>query len=731
VDLGILNLTGFQAPDPSAHYFGQKRLGIGLRDLYGRLIEPEGTSTARIRSGGDAGGGMRRQAPPPTEELVAFFTGPVTLGPDGVAEVAFDLPAFNGTVRLMAIAWSDSGVGQAQADVQVADPVVVTASLPRFLAPGDESRLLLEFAHAAGPAGEMALALASEGPLRLGEEAVPATLRLEEGARVRLSVPLTAGRQVGPARVVLRLTTPGGQVLEQALSVDLRDNGPEIARTERIALAPGATLRLEETVFDGLSLAGARATLSLGALSRLDAPGLLAALDSYPFGCTEQIASQALALVHFEDVARALEMERAEDLGARIAGAIQSVLLNQAAGGGFGLWYPDGGDFWLDAYVTDFLSRALARGHEVPPRAFASALDNLQSRLSYASDFEQGGEDIAYALYVLAREGAARMGDLRYYADARAEAFATPLARAQLGAALALYGDQPRADRMFRLAEAMTSRAPERDAARVWRSDYGTATRDAAGLLALATEAGSDAIDISALTERVGAALRPGRSASTQELAWSLLAAHALGAEPLPGGLSLDGEAVAGAGVRALRPGPDMPRALRNDGARPVEVTLTTFGQPLVPEPAASDGYRIARAHYTLEGEQIDPASVTAGARMVTVLTITPERGGEGRLMVSDPLPAGFEIDNPAFLRSGDIRALDWLELNATPRHAEFRDDRFLAAVDWRQDEAFRLGYVVRAITPGDYLHPAATVEDMYRPHRRGWTATGRVLVAE
>lgn len=730
VDLGILNLTGFRAPDPSAHYFGQKRLGMGLRDLYGRLIEPEGSATARIRSGGDASAGMRMQAPPPTEELVAFFSGPITLGPDGAAEISFDLPAFNGTVRLMAVAWSARGVGQAQSDVQVADPVVVTASLPRFLAPGDESRLLLEFAHASGPAGEMALSILPEGPVVLAG-AVPARLDLADGGRANLSLPIAAGIGEGTARLVVRLTTPDGRLLDKPLMLDLRDNGPEIARSDRLTLAPGANLRLGEAVFDGLSLSGARATLALGALSRLDAPGLLAALDTYPFACTEQIASQLLALIHFETLATALEMEGAADNGRRIAGAIEAILLNQSSAGGFGLWFPDSGDFWLDAYVTDVLSRARAWGHPVPARAMAAALDNLQSWLSYAPDFEEGGQDVAYALYVLAREGAARMGDLRYYADARAEAFATPLARAQLGAALALYGDQPRADRMFRLAETMASRPQARDGAGLWRADYGTSTRDAAGLLALAAEAGSTAIDLPALTERVGAALRPGRTASTQEMAWSLLAAHALGSEPLPGGLVLDGAPMGGAGMQVIRPGPDMARLLQNDGARPVEVTLTSFGRPLVPEPAGGDGYRIERAYFTLEGGAADPSRVAAGTRLVTVLTVTPLRGGEGRLMVSDPLPAGFEIDNPALLRSGDVRALDWLDLEASPTHAEFRDDRFLAAVDWRRDAPFRLAYVVRAITPGSYLHPAATVEDMYRPQRRGWTATGRVRVTE
>ena len=44
-------------------------------------------------------------------------------------------------------------------------------------------------------------------------------------------------------------------------------------------------------------------------------------------------------------------------------------------------------------------------------------------------------------------------------------------------------------------------------------------------------------------------------------------------------------------------------------------------------------------------------------------------------------------------------------------------------------EKPFRLAYIVRAVTPGTYHHPAATVEDMYRPEYRANTATGRITV--
>ena len=75
VDQGILNLTAFTPPDPKAHYFGQRKLGVGIRDIYGRLIDGLNGAQGIVRSGGDAGAQARLQAPPPTEQLVAFFTG--------------------------------------------------------------------------------------------------------------------------------------------------------------------------------------------------------------------------------------------------------------------------------------------------------------------------------------------------------------------------------------------------------------------------------------------------------------------------------------------------------------------------------------------------------------------------------------------------------------------------------------------------------------------------------
>lgn len=724
VDVGILNLTGFKSPDPEGHYFGQRKLGMAMRDVYGRLIDGMNGTMGEVRSGGDALVEKSFESPPPTEELVAYFSGPVKVGEDGYARTSFDLPSFNGTVRLMAVTWSKTGVGQAEADVLVRDPVVVTASLPRFMSLGDESRLLLEIVHATGPSGQMGLDLSASG-VKLGGN-TSSQIEVGDLGKAVLSVPVSAD-QVGTHKIRVSLTTPDQQVLVKELTLGVIVTDPEISRQSRFSLAPGETFTFDKAVFAGLHDGTGSATMSSGPLARFDTPGLLRALDRYPYGCTEQVTSAAMPLVYFQEVADAMGLTVSKTAKERVDQAITRVLSRQARNGAFGLWGPRSGDMWLDAYVTDFLSRARAKGFDVPDLAYRTAMDNLRNQVNYYPDFDEGGTDLAYALFVLAREGAAAVGDLRYYADTKATAFRTPLARAQLGAALAAYGDSVRADAMFKHAERALNSWQSRPT--LWRADYGTLHRDAAGVLALSAEAGSQAVNRDAIANRI--ALQPSRYYSTQESIWTLLATRAL-IEEQAGNLSVDGQPVEGPLVRMLESqADDGAVSITNDGNKEIPMVLTTFGVPSEPEPASADGWRISRKYYTMEGMETDPASVKAGTRLVTLLEITPLGRREARLMVNDPLPAGFEIDNPNLMRAGDIRALDWLKLNANVQHSEFRAERFLTAVDHYGDEPFRLAYIVRAISPGTYHHPAASVEDMYRPQYRARTEQGRVIVTE
>jgi uncharacterized protein YfaS (alpha-2-macroglobulin family) len=156
VDVGIETSPATRRPIRKAGISASVCSGE-IRDLYGRIIDGSLGADGKIRTGGD--GGLSAQGNPPKEKLVAFFEGPVKLDADGKATVNFDIPQFNGTVRVMAVAWSKEAIGHGQKDVIVRDPVVITASYPRFMAPGDAAVMRLEIANTDAPDGDYTLAI--------------------------------------------------------------------------------------------------------------------------------------------------------------------------------------------------------------------------------------------------------------------------------------------------------------------------------------------------------------------------------------------------------------------------------------------------------------------------------------------------------------------------------------------------------------------------------------------
>ncbi len=728
VDVGILNLTRYETPDPETYYFGQRRLGIAIRDLYNQLIDRMQGVRGVVRSGGDAGL-AQFQGTPPTEKLVAFHSGIVEVGPDGTAHVSVPIPDFNGTVRLMALAWTKEGVGHAEKDVLVRDPVVVTAALPNFLAPGDFSRIKLDLT-AVATEGSVSVNVTSDSPAVLIHPILNGgTVELANGERKEVIAEIAA-KKVGDAVITVATTLPDGTTLEKALNLPVRLNEPPVATTDFVELQPGGELSVTSDRLAGLVPGTSSVLVGASGAGRLNVPAILRALDRYPYGCTEQITSRAMPLVYLNDVALQAGLASDPDVRDRVQKAVAGVLANQSASGSFGLWAPGSEDLWLDSYVTDFLTRARQKGFDVPAEAFDLALDNLKNRLAYAGDFTSGGEDIAYALYVLAANGRAAIGDLRYYAETKLDAFATPLAKAQIGAALALYGDKPRSDAVFRAALGALSTPTDRTQG--WRSDYGSDLRDSAATLTLASETRSG-IDLVSLSGRVETERLASSYTSTQEDAWSLMAAHALMESLSEPKLVVDGEPLKGPLFRSLddQSLAIAPLTIANKGERPVEVGVTVRGVPATPEPAGGNYYDLKREYYTLDGEPVDLATVEQGARIVAVLNVTTTESQGARLVLDDPLPAGFEIDNPHILASGDVAALDWLSLVDNPAHVEFRSDRFVAAWDLSAGGAteFQFAYIVRATSPGTFLHPAALIEDMYRPERRARTDTGSVEV--
>ncbi len=459
-----------------------------------------------------------------------------------------------------------------------------------------------------------------------------------------------------------------------------------------------------------------------------DVGGILRALDRYPFGCLEQTVSRALPLLSVRDVELALGSDRKPDDGleSRVQQAISRTLDKQRFDGSFGLWSAqDETDGWLSAYATEFLIRAKQKGQAIPDKPMADALSWLRQRAIASASDPSDLAVRAYALHTLALGGVGLPGPARYLHDTALNKLPSPLAKAQLGAALARMGDTERAASAFDSAVGHLAREE-------WRIDYGSTVRDAAAIIVLASEVGMIGNRLPTLLDRLPVTATAANRTNTQEKAWSVLAAEALlrgapaGVESTLGGVKRDGARVDLTPTLAqLTAG--LP--VTNAGKAAVWQAVSVSGVPLVPTPAAREGLRIKRNFFNRKGEPLNLDAIKQNDVFVIVLEGEVNTNLYHQAAVTQPLPAGWEIEN-AKLGAGSESELSWLGELTPTLTKEARDDRFVAALDlWEQTRSFKLAFIVRAITPGVYELPGAAVEDMYKPRFFARQGVGRITV--
>jgi uncharacterized protein YfaS (alpha-2-macroglobulin family) len=696
VDEGILRLTRFASPDPVQHFLARRRLGLDIRDDYGRLIAPAEGEAALLRQGGDGLDANALENIP--QRLVSLFSGAVSVNPDGTATVPLDLPDFAGELRLMAVAWDGARIGAASRPMTVREQAVAEALLPRFLAPGDEARLPLLLHNVELPAGNFTATLTATGAIEL---AGPARIELPIAAGAR-ALPATAlrGIMAGEGRLRLAVTGPGGFATEREATISVRSSRAAVTEIAVRSVAPGevAPVALPADRF----IAGTwRASATWGAPVRYDPQALLRSLRSFPLDCLEQASSRVLAL----SFAPANPDTAQEDV-ALLGRAIASVLDRQRYDGRFGFWTAETSVHpWASLYATEALLRARTAGAPVPEAALAAALKAAEDDLEGAGTEPEALAAMAYRVHVLALAGRNRLGAARRLAE-QVEALPTPLAKAHLAAAFARAGDRARAEAIF--AQALAN--PARNA---WYGDYGSAARDALATALLLRESGVAQDRLPALLGRLpGADFTPANT-NTQEQAWAVAAAFVLGRDGRPLRLTL--------GDRDLpvQPVITVPLAaagsLRNRGDAAVVQAVSITGVPTSALPAAAQGMRVARRFLDLAGQPVNLDTLRAGTSFVMLVEARATTNERHQAMVSQGLPAGWEIAGR--YGPGEVPGMPWLGTLTAPESQPARDDRFAAAVELTTEQPLaRLAVRVRAVTAGRFELPGLEAQDMYRP---------------
>ncbi|MGL6424803.1 alpha-2-macroglobulin family protein [Aeromonas hydrophila] len=733
VDRGVLNISDYQPLDPFEIFFGRKRFAQDLFDNYGQVIPPQDGKLARLNYGGDRAPLKKGGALESRVEIAALWSGEVSFDESGKVVIPLDLPNFNGELALMALAWNEQQVGEAERAVKVVAPLVAEIGWPRFGARGDETRALVQLRNMSGEDQTLSLVWTLNGGLKANGE-LPRTLSLKNGEEQWLTLPLTVTGASGVAS--LQLAARGKDfAISRDWTLPLRSPWPAETRQRYQMLAPGQQMSFASAELAGLDRANLQGLLSLSGTPPWDPAAQWQALADYPYACLEQTLSRAWPYLLTTADERTAWSKPAEGKKAASEADVQRALLQrlqrlQLPSGGFGLW--DGRsdeEQWLTAYAADYLLARKEAGDAVPEAMLNQALNRLQSYLTdsqYGERWSSAPEHSrlayqAYSAYVLARVGKAPLATLRLIWEQQADHARSGLPLLHLSLALSAMGDEQNA------AKAL-SRALGTERGDDYLGDYGSALRDQALELSLLRQHKLALDRWPALSAKVADTLAHRQWLSTQErlallrlarfdpaVDWQAKVTSSLGSGSLSGSAPLQlgaPEALAAS-------------AVTNEGKGSLYVQRTLVGYPEQAPARISKGMSVTRSWFNSDGQPFDPAKVKVGDLVVVRLNVSSESAVPDALLV-EMVPAGFELENPALGNSIKLEELSiegkpaWQsEWNDYLKHQEFRDDRYTAALDLSEGSNQQLVYLMRAVTPGRYQVPPTQVEDMYRPELR------------
>nr|WP_232033876.1 alpha-2-macroglobulin [Achromobacter insolitus] len=769
VDVGILNINQYRTPDPLDYFFGKHRYAPELLDMYGKLIEKMDGTKGKLKWGGDAAMRGDSKSLPKKVKLVDLFSGPVTLNAQGEADIPLDLPDFNGTLRLMAVAFTPDNYGSTDTEMVVAAPIVAELNTPRFITPGDQAAIALDVTNLSGAEQKVTVKLEALDPLGIVDGVKTVTLKDKQRTTLRFTATTTGSYGLG----LMRLTVDGqggGKpvriVRESVLQVQ-----PAYAaerQVRRLRLNPGETNAPQASWVASYYPDSTTVSMTVSNRPPINVNRLVEGLLNYPYGCTEQTISATLPWVMLDEAAAkqfGLKPRTQAEREAKVAGAIGRLAGMRNAVGSYNLWSSSSSrDVWLTAYAVGFMQDARDNGFEVPEASLDRSRQWLLEQVQQSSgafgtwsanlkrNVESGRYDsndanilredhrrfagLATAALALARDKKAPLSTVRQLYDNYQERARSPLPLVQLAAAFKLMGDEGRMKSALDQAMAREYGLNTRRNSGYydeWLGDYGSSVRDYALAYAIANKYELHHERLDNLLTQLASRLGNRSYLSTQEQMSLLLAARAMGgdkATPWSATLTVNGSTKALAGgtsdqTVSLSAADLAGVQLLNTGSQSLFVEYDIQGSPTTAPAPRNDVIQLKRGWYRPDGRPWDGGSLQTGDMLVVWVQASANQNIPDGLLV-DRVPAGFEVENLNLSQSPEMQ--EWTiggrrvaEAMSDPniKHREFRDDRYVAAVSLGRGKV-DVFYLVRVVTPGRYAVPSTVAEDMYRPEIRG-----------
>jgi len=720
VDEGLLDLTRFRTPDPWNTFYAREALGVKTWDVYDDVLGAYGGRLEQVFSiGGDEDIQLHMQPQANRFKPVVRFSGPHTLDRRKTASHVIDMPPYIGSVRVMVVAGDDGAYGHAEKTVAVKKPLMVLATLPRVLSPGEKVSLPVTIFAMDEKARDVRVEVTANELFGFPEGRTRQLVFAEAGEQV-ISFPVEVVDATGTGRVKVEVT--GGQ--ERAayeIEIAVRNPNPRIFSVTEGMLEAGQAW---SATYAPVGVAGTNtAVLELSTLPPMDFGRRLKYLIGYPHGCLEQVASSAFPQLYLGQVMEMDDNMRSHT-DSNIREAIRLIASYQRPDGGLRYW-PGGSDVsdWGTSYAGHFMVEAALKGFALPVR-FREGWISYQAQRAGSWVAEQpqsrfgtdGQGDLlqAYRLYTLALANAPELGAMNRL---REHGALSQQARWRLAAAYALAG-QPEA--AHRLIDGMPWQVESYPA---FNASYGSAERDMAMIVEalLAMDRRAEAIPI---IIKLSEALTAQRWMSTQTTAYCLMAVSKFAGSGTDGGAIRatyrinEGREMAAATARPLYQADVSTMADRegsisvtNNGSGVLFARLIADGIPaLEAVGAAENQLRVAVNYLDMSGNTLDVGRLEQGTDfMAEVVVNNPGRlGNYSDMVLTQLFPSGWEIRN---VRMDEVVSL---RQGSVPTYQDIRDDRVHTHFDIRSGETKKFIVMLHAAYLGRTYLPGTFCEAMY-----------------
>lgn len=739
VDEGICQVKNYRTPDPYGYFYAKKALETETFDFFRDLIpEPQKKSST---GGSDFEEKRAMQVNPLSVKRfkpVALWSGIVKTNSDGKAEVTFDIPDFSGELRMMALAYKDERYGSAQKSMKVADPVVLSPALPRFLAPGDVITMPVTAFNTTDKPVSLKLEVVTEGGISPAQQT--ASLDIEANQEKFAPFTLKASDQIGKAVVKVR-TRALGEKLESVTEIAIRPISPFVVECTSGFADAGKTVTAE--IPDVFLQYGRHGHVVLSPFPVANFAKELKHLVGYPHGCLEQTTSKAFPQIYLRDIALLLDPTIIEKGSPSyfVNEAINKISGMQLANGSFSYW-PGGeyGNEWSTVYATHFLVEAKKAGYAVSDGILNPALNYIKSvaRSKKTYDYSYYGnnqvlvkriadKESIYALYILALAGQPEQTLMNFYRTSKS--LLTNDTQYLLAGAFALAGDRKA------YLEIHPPQFVTEEAARTSGGCFDSPIRATGLMLNVLLETDPNNPNIGRYMEYLSGLFKKYYWYTTQEEAFALLgfgkAARRAGGTKAKGTVTIGGKQMSYDGGNKKLPidqfGGNVTIALQGEGR---------IYYSIIQEGIRKDGkVRIEdknlvmrRQFFDRFGNAVSLDGIKQNSLVIVKLTLQSDVSELENVAITDLLPAGFEIENPRLAANSQYSFTAGAD---QPVYVDIRDDRINYYVNFNYDREKKFYYLVRAVTRGEFNYAPAVGEAMYNADYYSAWGGGKVRIIE